>query len=278
LNVTKPIIKFTRDECYRGQELLDHLEITDDAKICLIHNRDSAYLEQLCHPVYSTPKYSTAQGNWSYHSDRDFDVNDLNLAIPEIINKGYYVVRMGSLQKERSRYTGSKFVDYSFSKYRSNFGDLYLSNICKFYLGSDSGIVNLPVIFRKPTSFVNFPPGLIPRYLNWKCYSLPFTMKHYFSKKEQRCLTLSEIIDLNITPNSKNYDKYQIQVINNTPQELKELSLEVIDIVEGKNTLINPFEDKFWEIIYTKFGIKKTSNNKMSISRSFFERNSYFLE
>ena len=145
LNETKPIIKFTRDECYRGQELLDQLEIKHDAKICLIHNRDSTYLDP------------TSPANWRYHDARDFDVNDFNLAIPEIINKGYYVVRMGSLQKERSRYTASNFVDYSFSKYRSNFGDLFLSNICKFYLGSDSGIVNLPVIFRKPTSFVNFP-------------------------------------------------------------------------------------------------------------------------
>ena len=241
-STTKRHISFTYEEDRRGQELLKQLGIPAGVPWVCIHNRDSAYLAE-----------SQPTVNWGYHDYRDFSVQTMASAAEELTQRGYYVLRMGSIVAESFMANHPKIIDYSNHSARSDFADIYLLGNCAFYLGSDSGIVGVPAIFRKPFAFVNFPAAqTIYSVYYWN--PMPFTLKRAWLKKEARWLSLREhfVNGLANADHTQAFEAAGIELVNNTPEEIRDLAAEVDDRIAGVWQTTREDEElqqRFWEIV-----------------------------
>jgi putative glycosyltransferase (TIGR04372 family) len=263
-------LSFTIRDHERGNELLSKLGMKKNAKWICVHNRDSSYLK-------------TAYPNidWSYHNFRDFDVEDMTVAIEELVARGYFIVRMGVVTESKMNLNHPKVIDYANHEERSDFADIYLLGNCEFYFGSDSGIFAVSTIFNRPYSFINFP-AIEPLYKFYYGNKSPFILRHLLLRDENRLLSLKEIYSLGLEDigYSRIFESKGIEVINNTPEEIRDLAIEVDE--RNKGGWIDSEEDlelqsKFWEII------KQYSPNDMEekfvarVGTLFLRNNQYLL-
>ena len=57
---------------------------------------------------------------------------------------------MGSLTKNKINYKHKNFLDYSRSKHRSDFMDLFISSKCDLFISNNTGVDAFGILFRKP--------------------------------------------------------------------------------------------------------------------------------
>jgi putative glycosyltransferase (TIGR04372 family) len=145
-NNTNPSIDFIPDEIEKGRKLLSQMNVDlDKDEFVCIFARDDAYLKHI-NPYY----------NWDYHNTRNSDIDNLIETAKYLIEKGFTVIRIGSIVKKPINFSHKKMIDYPYSKYQSDFLDIFLIAKCKFVLAAgSSGVINVANIFDKPTLTVN---------------------------------------------------------------------------------------------------------------------------
>jgi putative glycosyltransferase (TIGR04372 family) len=217
---TPPHLFFTLEEEKEGQRAMRQMGIPEGAPFVCFHARDSAYLEAI-YPDFDT----------SYHDYRNSRIQNLLPAMEELTRRGYYIVRMGVIVKETLNTTNPMIIDYA-NKYRSDFLDIYLGAKCRFFVGSTAGISAIPLIFRRPVAVINaipleyFPPS------GAKTLVIP---KRLWLRSEERYLTFREILNSGVGRFLR-YDEYLakgIEVIENTPQEITALVMEMDEGLKG---------------------------------------------
>ena len=174
-----------------------------------------------------------------------------------MIEKGYYVIRMGRYVEKKVNINHKQFIDYPFHELQSDFLDIYLSSHCQFFISVGSGIDAIPSIFQVPILRVNLPTHnilqeygstpwrlVIPKkVMNSKIQTL-VTYKHAYEKE---CyFKKSHEINGGIPPHLQMEASGYIQ-IENSPQEISEAVKEMIDRLEGK--VIHDeleLQEKFW--------------------------------
>ena len=236
LSGTQPHLSFTREEERRGQAELVELGIPQEAPFVCFHGRDSAYLD-----------HQLDYGDWGYHDYRDSTIQNYVLAAEELASRGYVAIRMGALVKEPIRSLNSKVIDYA-TKARNEFLDIYLGAKCTFFIGSGTGIDNIPMIFRRPMVTVNLMPIGLP--YTWGPDYL-FIPKKLWLKKEQRYLTMREAFDSGAATflQSELYEDHGIEIVENTPEEITSLVLEMDERLKGNWRTSDQDEDlqqRYW--------------------------------
>ena len=182
---TKSHLNFNEKEIHRGNDLIEKLGIKPGSRWICFHNRDQKYLEDL-----KKNKEYDFKGNFEYHKFRNFSIQTMLKAAEELTKKGYYIVRVGSSQKEKMESENPMIIDYSLSKFRSDFGDIFIGGNCDAYIGSDSGTYLLPFVFRKPTFLVNHLLTTLDEFVTRSYVPYPFIPKHIFDLKKKRNLIL----------------------------------------------------------------------------------------
>jgi len=142
----------------------------------LFHARDSAYLDCV-----------GPNNDFSYHDFRDASIKNLMPAAEHLTGRGIQAVRMGSIVAEPLHTTNRKIIDYP--KCHSEDMDLWLSRHCKFYIGTNNGTAQLPLLFDKPLAYTNSVPLWM---LNWGKDSL-FIPKLFRAKGSDSFLTFAEL-------------------------------------------------------------------------------------
>jgi putative glycosyltransferase (TIGR04372 family) len=274
---TPPHLSFTKEEEQRGQELLKQLGIQPGTPWFCIHNRDSAYFDK------------SISYDLTYHNYRDFSIHSMIIAAEELTKRGYFVMRMGAIQREVLPSSNPMIIDYASSPHRSDFGDIYLSSGCSAYIGSDSGIACLPLIFRKPCCYVNFSLSIADIIPKQRCSILqPFITKHLFHKKKQRYLSVREMFKHGLynACRSSNFEEAGVEVISNTPEEICDLAIEVDKRLIGQwqphpddEALQQCFWDIFRENGSCEYGtLSNLENSPVSIGSVFLRQNRYLLD
>ena len=147
-NITEnfhPNIWLKPSEGKSGTRWLETLNIKPDANIVLLLGRDSEY-------------GSFRQDFPEYHLHRNCDINQFDLAVKDLADRGFYVFRMGSLVKTPLATADERRIfDYAVNGMRTEFRDVFLANRCAFVISVSSGYDALPIAFRKPKVFVNYP-------------------------------------------------------------------------------------------------------------------------
>ena len=267
---TNPHIGFSLDEQRRGKDLLQALGIPSGASWVCIHNRDSSYLEQ-----------TFKIGPWLYHDFRDFTVGSLALAARELARRGYYVLRMGKVVSEKLTVEEPRIIDYAASEARSNFADMFLLAKCAFYFGSDAGLANVPLMFRRPVALVNYP---VVRELLESFYwnTTPFLIKRIRRVRSGQFLSFREVFSCSFDKfwTSQAYQSAGVELVGATPEEVCDLAIEVDDRMTGRWVGTAQDEDlqrRFWDIMHEVILDHMGGVNQARIGAAFLRKHQYLL-
>lgn len=265
LRNTPPHLTFTSKEEMFGAQELRKLGITGDF-VCLFV-RDGAYSLTI-----------DPNKDWNYHNYRNSDVRKCVPAVLELAGRGLGVVRMGAVVKEPLHVDHSKFFDYS-TKARSDFLDVYLTAKCRFFLGSTAGLSQISRIFRRPIAFINFIPlGL--QHIYFIAANGLFIPKKLRWRDKNRLMTFREIIENRAGDfyRSEQYDALGVEVIENSPEEITALVLEMEGRLSGTWKAVpedEVLQRKFWTI-YESYG--RRYKNGVRIGAEFLRDNRELLE
>jgi len=238
LSRTRPHPSFTPEEERLGREALQELGIPDGSPFVCFHSRSSVYLDT----VY--PEIDSHRNDY-----RDSSINNFTPAAEELVDRGYFAVRMGAIIKEPLKITNSMIIDYA-TKGRTEFLDIFLGAKCHFYIGDPCGINAIPMIFRRPLAIANMiplehAPTWGPNYL--------FISKKLWLREEHHFLTFREILDLEggRILGSEQYEQLGIEVVENTPEEITALAIEMDERLKGTWKTTEEDEElqrRFWSL------------------------------
>jgi putative glycosyltransferase (TIGR04372 family) len=237
---TEPQIRFTEEENIRGRKFLKEVGIKEnDYFVCLIA-RDSAYKSM----VWS-------ERDWTYHNYRDSDIDNYEQAATWVADSGYWVFRMGKAVHKPFLVNHPRIIDYASSKYRSDFLDIFLSANCRFFINGESGLVTTPAVFRVPILFVNL--SAIEWVFSWNPNIISVPKKYWFIQKK-RYMTFTEIFKSGAGKllHTEQYEKLQIELIENTPEEIADATLEMHERLNGTwetNEEDEELQKRFWEML-----------------------------
>ena len=223
-NNTEPDLYFIPSEEEEGRKLISKMGIDDKSWFVCFHSRDSAFLSH-------QPAQRQYPGDF-----RNSDIKNYLEAAKYIASCGGFAVRMGYIVAERlPDLNNPRIIDYA-SHYRTDFGDIYLSAKCKFFLGDTAGLWAVSAIFNVPIAGVNF----IPFHTPFRKGDL-FIPKKIWSIKEKRLLTFREYIEFggdfrrgisNVEVNKKLAEGKYV-VIQNTAEEILDLAKEMNKRLDG---------------------------------------------
>lgn len=241
LESTKVHVSFTIEEERLGQLLLKQIGITSESSFVCFLSRNSAYLDA------RFPK-----GNWHYHDHRDSNIKKFIPAAVELTRRGYFVVRMGVVVNEDLKIINPSVIDYA-AKHRTEFLDIFMAAKCRFYLGDPCGYSTVPMIFRKPLAIVNMIP--LEYAFTWGSDYL-FIPKKLWLRKESRFLSFQEILGSEIGRfgYTKQYEQLGIEVIENTPEEITAVAMEMDLRLKSEWKTSKSDEDlqyRFWGLFKT---------------------------
>lgn len=256
-------LKFTKSQENEGISLLKKLGIEEKDYFVCIHARDSVYLT------------SNKKNDCSYHHYRDADINTYLRACEYITEQNGYIIRMGAIVEKPFITKNKKIIDYA-KTYRTEFGDVYLSAKCKFFLGSASGISQISQSFNVPQIWVNFLPIEAPP---WSHRDL-FIPKKLWSEDKKRFLSIREIIELGLHKIyvSEEYINKKVRWVDNSPEEIFDVTKEMYERLNGswKSTE----EDELLQKKYKSFFDKNTHcyGFPSHIGAKFLRENTWLLD
>lgn len=236
-----PHLEFTHEEEVFGEAGLRAIGIPVDASFVSLIVRDNSYLE-------SIPSYN--KSDLSYHNYRDCDIQNYVLTAEELAERGFFVIRMGVKVKEALKTEHPRIVDYAVNGMRTDFMDIFIGAKCEFCISVGTGFDAVPFIFRRPIVYTNHVPlGLLSTSSS---VFLAIT-KHHYSISENRKLGLKEIFERGIgfSYASSEYESHGIKLIENTPEEIRDVVIEMVERLSGtwqSRHDDESLQDRFWEI------------------------------
>lgn len=254
-----PILKLSNEDYERGWHCLKSLGVPEGAWFVCLHARESGWHEDR---------------NSSSERFRDTDINTYSLAIKAIVDAGGWVIRIGDpsmtpLPKMHH------VIDYAHSSAKTDWMDVFLCAQCRFFIGTSSGMFSLAMAFGVPLVMTNFLHGQAIYYFSSKDIFIPRTC---WSKNENRTLSFSELISppIGMFATQFYYEKFGLEVIDNTPEEIRDVVQEMLARFNGSFAYADEDENlqkRFRAMIETcseSYGDKEVVNAR--IGRDFLRK------
>ena len=192
----KPSIKFSTFERKKIEKELSMIGLKKKQKFVCLIVRDAKYLK------------SRLDFDTTYHNYRDCDIQNFKKGIKYLLDKGFFVFRMGKLQDKKLNLKNKNFLDYAFSKYRSDLMDVWLMANCNFCISTSTGFDQISRVFKRPILFINHLP-----IADWSSHFKSLTHpKLLFNVKKKRYLSFKEYIQHSYY-RKKQYDQNFIKII-----------------------------------------------------------------
>jgi putative glycosyltransferase (TIGR04372 family) len=208
-----PLLKLDEKTRQRGWDFLASLGVPRDGWFVAIHVRENGYkVEEHDRCV------------------RNAHIDSYLPAIKKIVDHGGWVIRCGD-PKMRLLPQSVQVFDYAFSPERHDWLDIFFASQCRFLIGTQSGLSHVGDTFGVPTL-----------YTNWVCWGFPpwygtnvFLPKTFWSRTRQRVLTVDEILEakLGCCENPDIFDAREIELIDNTPEELEAAVVQMLHETRG---------------------------------------------
>jgi putative glycosyltransferase (TIGR04372 family) len=205
----RPLLELSAEHRERGYRMLREIGVPEGAWFVGLHVRE---------------------GKDRMRDVRNADITSYRLAVEEIANRGGWVLRTGD-PSMRPLPSWPNTVDYARSDRREDWMDVFLWAEGRFFIGTGSGPQMIPPTFGRPVAIANFGP-IATIVCGKDDVLLP---KHYWHEKETRYLTLAERMssDYRSLESVGAFAGMGIRVVDNTPEELRELVIEMMDRSEG---------------------------------------------
>lgn len=210
-----PLLKLSPLDCERGWDCLHKLGIPEGAWFVCLHVREPGFLKE---------------GDNPHHAYRNADVESYFLAVKTIVERGGWVVRMGD-PTMKPLPPMEHVIDYAHSNIRSDWMDIFCCAQCHFLLGTTSGLFLVSFVFGIPCALTNFMP-MSERAWSGRDIFIP---KLYWSAFEDRYLTFEEALapPLRHCYDGKIITSLGVRLVDNSPEEIKEVVEEMIDRMDG---------------------------------------------
>jgi putative glycosyltransferase (TIGR04372 family) len=255
------LLRITDEHRNAGEEVIRKWGIPDDAWWVCLHVRESDYHARSA----------------EFNAYRDADPTGHIPAVEAIVQRGGWVVRIGDRSMSRLP-AMDHFVDYIHTDDHADWMDLFLMARTRFFLGADSGPPALALAFDRPAIQVNcvpmghgsFRPGDL------------FLPKLYWSQRESRLLTFSEVLlgDGRYWTNSDEFELHDINLVDNTAEEIRSVTIEMLDRLDRK--ALYSSEDEVRQTAYMRLLAAGGSDNTFGlhsrIGRDFLSAHSDLLE
>ncbi len=257
----------------QGEPWLESLGVPEDAPIALLHVRDTGYASFMTH-----------------HSFRCADVNAYHLAIDALVENGYWVFRIGDKTSPKLTRTHERVVDIPHLQQHGTWMDVYMCGRCTVGIMQLSGPEAILRGFRKPMLLANVVPDLArePRPEDI------FMLKRFRSRQTGEEMTYQDFLRLGapMLTMTDQFTENGIEVIENTPEELRDGALDLIRFLDGE-PVKDPESQKNFVTMGQVFerNIKNIPQNQLQgavfyslasehtrIADSFFEHRPHFLD
>lgn len=250
----EPLLHLTSVDYERGWEVLRQMGIPQGSWFVCLHVRESGYYRE---------DQNTPTGRF-----RNAEIETYYQAIEAITSRGGWVIRMGdSSMKPLSKLPQT--IDYANSPYKSDWMDIVLCAQCRFFLGTTSGLMNLASIFGVPCALTNWIGAL-----SLPCFPADrFIYKRLFSQTENRYLKFEEFVNppYAFATDTKLFE-LGVRPEDNSPQDILDLVLEMLDCVEGHHVL-SPEEFALQGRARLIFDSKFCTGSACKIGQKFLEKN-----
>lgn len=266
-------LKFTSQEEKLGNECLKAMGVLNDSKFVCLIVRDEAYLNMHLKNI-----------NTAYHTYRDCNIDNYFLVAEELTKRGYYVIRMGVKVNSTFNNGNPMIIDYANNGLRTEFLDLFLGAKCDFCISTSTGWDAIPLIFRRP---IVYAPVIPLGYIFSFSSRYSAITKHHFDIAEKRELTFSEIFERGVgfSLRSEDYTNKGVELIENTPEEIRDLVIEFVD--KDNNCWNSETNDEYLQELFWKkfpinandvFGTKLHGEIKSSFGTKFLRQNFNLLK
>ena len=206
-----PILTLSKEDYARGWKCLKSLGVPEDAWFVCFHVREPGWHENK---------------NSSTENFRNADVNTYIPAIKAIIDAGGWVIRMGD-SSMTALPEMPHVIDYAHSETKSDWMDVFLCAQCRFFIGTSSGLFSFAMAFGNPLVMTNFLAGQALYYFSSQDIFIPRVCRR---RKESRLLNFKEMIapPVGMFSTQYYYEKFELDVIENTPEEIKNVVEEML--------------------------------------------------
>lgn len=208
-----PLLTLTEADSERGWSCLQALGVPRNAWFVCIHVRESGFHQE-----------------FSDYDIRNADLDTYLLAIQTIVSRGGWVIRMGDATM-KPLLPMKQVIDYAHSEYKGDWMDVFLCAKCKFFLGTNSGLIFVPPSFGVPCVWTNWTPlETIP----WESQSI-FIPKLYWRENEKRYTSFAEKMSPPLAGlrSQSGLSNLGIITVENTPEEINEIVVEMFERLEG---------------------------------------------
>lgn len=254
----EPFIKFSKKEENLATEILTKYNLNKNDRIVCFAGRSQ---------FYKNEKLSARNSNVLNQID----------GMKFLIDNGYKAVRLGKDEEVQLPQIHDNLIDFSFSKDRSDFLDLYLVSICEFFVSPASGINEMATIMRKKKLLIDFShfENLYKQNLSFIPIILP---KKIFSKKQNKIIPYSKFFEFKFEQinNLNKFEEGGYQLIDNTSDEIRYAINNMSRLVKNKINFEQKKirQQKFWEN-FEKFYAFSPKNT--IICPTFFDNNEDYL-
>ena len=210
-------------------KVLSHSGINYDTKFVCIHLRDGAF-----------------KNDFNRRAERNVDTRNYYSMIKYLISKNYFVIRIGQTQKHKIEIKEKEFIDYPFSKIKSEFMDLHLIKNCKFFIGNLSGPLEAAYMFDKPCLaldvnkvFEAFPRHKLSRSV----------FKNLYFKKSNKKIPFKEFINLDLKFHHWKFIDNSIEYKNLNEDEILREVMNYVSLIENNEFKLKRSQVKFNEYL-----------------------------
>lgn len=203
-----PLLCVSDEHRFNGERMLRKWGVPQDGWFVTVHVRDTAE-------------------DWT---GRNADINTYLPALKEITSRGGWVIRIGD-HTMRELPPLTNVIDYAHFGEKTPELDVFFCGACRFFIGSASGPSSVPSLFDVPVLATNY--SLQP--LQTRPSFDVFMPKLFRDIRQNRLLTFSESarsLCANVD-NKALLARMGIEVVDNTPDEIREAVVEMIQRSEG---------------------------------------------
>ncbi len=262
-------VDFNKDQKLRIGASIDKLLGLKNKKYVCLHVRDSGFHNDLTKRSY-----------------RNADITTYKSAILHLIENGFTVVRLGDPSMPKLNLNNQGYIEYSHSDFKSELLDLALIKNCEFYIGMQSGPLDIALMFQKPALILNmyewingYPlkindRGLLKnisingdgQYLRLEeVFRLPFKYTNIMLKLKSSEIQFTDnseqqilyaIMDYVYNFTNKTLDMPNKKLLNNKKIFIETSKQNIINIINNDRDIFYPDEYELTRMIYKNLACK----------------------
>jgi putative glycosyltransferase (TIGR04372 family) len=209
-----PFLTLSDDMRERGERNLRAMGLPPGAWFVCVHARDNLYS-----PIDAP-----------HNESRNCDISNYEKAVDEIIARGGWCLRMGEPgAKVLSPRAG--VVNYHASPFKSDLMDVFLCANTRFFLGNTSGIACVSVVAGRPCALAN----MIPYGCCYGFGARDISIVKYMRNGAGHTMRFDDVFKSDMSTLSYSFaDVEGLSVVENSPEEIRDLAVEMLDVLDGR--------------------------------------------